>query len=265
MPQLPALIIAGGQPEPTNPLYQETLGQPRALLDMGGMTMLGRVLHGLSTAHSVGELVVAGLDERYWGAIEQPRPVTFLPSAGSLVGNVQQGLAYLRPMYEGICPVALLCAGDIPHLEGGMVDELVAQAEPFDHLFYYPAVTPATMEKAYPGAQRTYVHLRGKLELAGADVGLLRYELLDTDREVWEEITAVRKSPAAIARVVGYWFMLKYLLRWLSVADIEHKTMSILHTNRLPRLLITPHAPLAMDGDKPHQVALLRQRWEKGV
>lgn len=260
--QLPALITAGGTPAPDTPLYHETLGQPKALLDMGGMTMLGRVLHGLAEAGSVGELVVAGLDEPYWPAIEQPRPVTFLPNAGSMVRNVQQGLAYLRPNHEADCPVALVCSSDIPHLQGFMVDELVAEAWPFDRLFYYPAVTPETMEEAYPSAERTYIKLKGGLRLAGADVGLMRYDLLDTDPHLWEQLTAARKHAWQIARRVGWGVLLKLLLRQLSVEEIYATAVRVLEADREPQLLITPHAALAMDADKVHQVALLRKRYE---
>ncbi|MCA9981620.1 MAG: nucleotidyltransferase family protein [Anaerolineales bacterium] len=260
--QLPVLITAGGIPEPDSPLYHETLGQPKALLDMGGMTMLGRVLHGLAEAESVGELVVTGLDEVYWAAIqhEQPRPVTFLPNAGSMVGNIQQGLAYLRPRHETTCPVALICSSDIPHMQGFMVDELVNEARPFDRLFYYVAVTPETIEAVYPGAERTYVNLKGGLRLAGADVGLVRYELLDTDPQLWEQLTAARKHAWQIARRVGWGVLFKLLLRQLSVADIYATAVRVLKTNREPQLIITPHAALAMDADKPHQVALLRAK-----
>lgn len=261
-PSIPALITAGGTPAPESPLYQETLGQPRALLDMGGMTMLGRVLHGLHQATSVGELVVTGLDERYWPAIEQPRPVTFLPDQGSMVRNIQQGLAYLRPKYEDECPVALVCSSDIPHLQGFMVDELVAETGPWAHIFYYPAVTPETMEAAYPEATRTYVRLRGGLQLAGADVGLVRYELLESDPQLWEDLTAVRKNARQIAQRVGWWLSFKLLIGWLSVRDIQNTAVRLLQTDRPPQLIITPHAPLAMDADKPHQVALLRQKYE---
>jgi hypothetical protein len=258
---LPLLITAGGVPHPDTALYRETLGQPKALLDMGGMTMLGRVLHGLAEADSVGDIVVAGLDEIYWDAIEQPRPVIFLPNWGSLVGNVRGGLIYLRQRYEAVAPVALVCASDIPHVRGFMIDELVAQARPFDRLFYYPAVTPATMEAAYPGANRTYVNLKDGLRIAGADVGLMHYDLLDSDQQLWTQIAAGRKRAWQIARLVGLGFTLKLLLRQLSPEEIYATAVRVLKADRPPQLLITPHAALAMDADKPHQVAILRQKY----
>jgi NDP-sugar pyrophosphorylase family protein len=42
-----AIVIAGGIPEPGDPLYEYTQGQPKALLDIAGKPMVQWVLDAL--------------------------------------------------------------------------------------------------------------------------------------------------------------------------------------------------------------------------
>ena len=48
-----AIVIAGGVPKPEDPLYEYTQGQPKALLDIAGKSMVQWVLDALAEADSI--------------------------------------------------------------------------------------------------------------------------------------------------------------------------------------------------------------------
>ena len=61
MTHINCVILAGGLPEPGEPMYEMTQGKSKALLDMNGRTMLERVVDALQASETIGEIVVVGL------------------------------------------------------------------------------------------------------------------------------------------------------------------------------------------------------------
>ena len=260
--KLPVIVLAGGIPREGDPLFAYTAGKPKALLDMGGRPMISRVLDALQNARSVGEIVVIGLDDPAdQQALQPKRPVAFLPNQGSLIQNAIAGLHWIETHYPEN-DIFLICSSDIPHLSGEMVDDLVASCRPFDRLLYYPIATPETIEVVYPGSKRTYTRLKGGVKFAGGDIFVAQTAVLDTNHDLWEKLTQARKHAWQIARVVGFRTLLKLLFRRMSLEEAAETAGRILGSDRPVGVIFTPHAELAMDGDKPHQIDLLRRRYE---
>lgn len=247
------IIAAGGTPGPDDPLYAYTQGQPKALLDMEGRTMLERVVDALQAAESVGRIVVIGLGSDM--GMQFQRPVDMhLPDQGGMVANVLAGVDWLRqddPSLETV----LFCTSDIPTITGPIVDEFVNRCRPFDHCVYYIAVTQEAMETRFPHSNRTYVKLKG-YNIAGGDMAVARVQLIDDHEELWVTLSNARKHAWQLARIVGLGTLVKYLFRQLSIAEIEETGERIVHCP--VKVVIDPPAELAMDADKPAQVDMLR-------
>ena len=58
-----AIVMSGGIPEPEDPLYEFTQGEPKALLEIAGKPMIQWVLDAISGAESVGKVVLISLSE----------------------------------------------------------------------------------------------------------------------------------------------------------------------------------------------------------
>ena len=252
MTTINCVIMAGGLPLPDDPLYPLTQGKSKVLLDMGGRTMLERVADALQNAQSVGEVVVVGLGSDLGMTFQ--RPVYHLPDQGRLLQNALAGIAKIRELHPETSLV-LLCSADIPTITSAIVDDFVEKCRPYDKGIVYNFVDKATMESRFPSSSRTYVKLKDAL-IAGGDMTLIQADLADDNQEIWEALTNARKHAWQLARVVGLRFMLKFLLRQLSFADIEAAGERI--TGRPCQVMLNPHAEIAMDADKPEQVQLLR-------
>ena len=250
------VITAGGLPEPDDPLYAYTQGKTKALLDMGGRTMLERVVDALQAAKNVDDIVVAGLGSDLGMTFQ--RPVFHVPDQGSLIGNVLGGIRFLKERQPDLGMI-ILSSSDIPSITADIVDQYVAACAPFDKAIYYNFVDEPTMEARFPGSNRTFVKLKG-VNVAGGDLLLAHSDLAESHIDLWTALTEGRKHAWKLARLVGITFLLKFLFRQVSLTDIEEKVLQTI--GRPVQAVLSPFAELAMDADKPHQVDLLKREFE---
>ncbi len=247
------IVTAGGLPGPEDPLYPYTQGKPKALLDMGGRTMLERVMDALQNSKYVESIVLIGLEDDM--GMQFKRPIDkYLPDESSLVGNVLSGVNWLRQEYPDMKSV-LFCSSDLPALTGANVDSYVESCEPFDKGIYYIFVTREEMEARFPGSKRTYTKLKG-VEIAGGDIAIAQVDIADENEELWRSLTNARKNAWKLARIVGFKVLLKLLFRRLTIADIEETASRII--GRPAKIVLNAPAEMAMDVDKPEQLELLR-------
>jgi len=188
------------------------------------------------------------------------RSVHHLPDHGSLVGNNIAGIAWLREQNPDT-GVVLACSSDIPLITANMVDKLDELCQPFDDDYYYTYIAKETMEKRFPGSNRTYVKLKG-LEIAGGDLGLMHSSVIDSNRELFEALANARKHAWKIAKVVGLKMLIKFLFRRLGIAELKVEAERILGGSVC--IVELPFAELAMDADKPEQVDMLRAEFADG-
>jgi GTP:adenosylcobinamide-phosphate guanylyltransferase len=247
------IITAGGLPGPDDPIYSYTQGQSKALLDMNGRTMLERVVDALQGSRHVDEIVVVGLGHDHGQQFR--RPVHHVPDNGGLFSNVLAGINWVRQNREPAGHV-LICSGDVPAITADHIDDHIQACQPLDKAIYYTFATRQVIEERFPHSNRTYVKLKG-LEIAGGDLVIADPTVADHNQELWNALAEGRKHAWKLARTVGFYFLLKLLLRQLRLEDIENKAASII--GRPTKVIMTPHAELAMDVDKPRQVEMLRQ------
>ncbi len=250
-------IAAGGRPGPEDPLYPYTGGRPKACIDMGGRTMLERVVDALQASKYIEEIVVVGLTEEDHAGMTFARPVSFLPDHGSLVGNGRAGLDWgieRRPDSTEM----LFCSSDIPLITGEIVNQYIDGCRPFEFLGYYTFVKKETMEARFPGSKRTFTKLHG-LEVAGGDMMLVQTRIAKTNDDLWIALTNARKHAWKLARIVGFRFLLKFLLKRLTVGDIERAAENSIGAPIKVQISAIPE--LAMDADKPQQVEMIRREF----
>ena len=247
------VIIAGGLPAPDDPLYAYTQGKSKALIDMHGRTMLERVVDALQNSQSIEEIVVAGLGSDQ--GMTFARPVHHLADQGSLVTNARAGMIWLRQRHPTSSDRILICSADVPAITAEQIDAHIAACQPLDKSIYYIFATKETIEKRFPHSERTYVKLKGR-EIAGGDLVIADSDLAEGNDELFEKLTNARKHAWQLARIVGLRFLLKLLLRQISFTDIEDAVWRTI--GKEAKIMLTPHAELAMDADRPDQIELLR-------
>ncbi len=248
-----AVVIAGGIPQPDEPLYPYTQGKPKASLDICGKPMLQWVLDALGAARQVENVVLVGLPEG--GGISCAKPLVFIPNQASMIENVLAGIKKASEINPAASNV-LLSTSDIPGITPEMVDWEVDTTRTMDVDLCYNIVERAVIEKRYPGSRRTFTRLRG-VEVCGADMHVVHTSVASLNPEIWERLIASRKNPVKQAAILGFDTLLLMLLRLITLDKAVSKVTARLHMTG--KAIISPYAEMAMDVDKPHQLEMMRR------
>ncbi len=256
-----AIVIAGGIPQPEQPLYEYTQGKAKAMLDIAGKPMIQWVLDAIGNAKKVDNVIIIGLPDE--SKVTCEKPTYHIPNQGRMLANISAGIDKMReinPKSEYVLSVS----SDIPAITGEMIDWLIDTAMETRHDVYYGVVKKETMDARYPNSNRTFTKLKD-MELCGADIHIAHHTMT-TDPEhlaTWEVLIGKRKQPLKQAASVGFLTLVLLLLGRLSLADAVARTTKKL--NFTGRAIIWEYAEAAMDVDKPHQLEILRADLEKTI
>jgi molybdopterin-guanine dinucleotide biosynthesis protein A len=247
-----AILLAGGIPRPDEPLYAESAGRGKALIDVAGKPMAQWLLDALSASQRVENVTIIGVDPP--SGLTCTKPLTFLPNGKGLLDNVLLGLAHVRQQSPDTTHI-LLASTDIPAVTPAIIDWVIESTRATDSDLNYLVVERPTMEARFPDSRRSFVRLRD-VEVCGGDLNVLSVNLAEKT-ELWERLVAARKSARRQAGLLGYDLLFLLLTRRITLKQAETRISQRLDIKG--HVIISPYAELAMDVDKPEQLAILRQ------
>lgn len=242
-----AVVLAGA---PNDGPLQEVSDLPyEALIPMAGRPMVCYVVDALEEAPQIGRIVVVGPQEVRSVLRSSTEMVV---SAGSLVDNIQAGLAYLAPTR----PV-LVVTSDIPLITAEAIEDFIHRCKQVEADLYYPIVSKEVNELHYPKVQRTYVTLKDGT-FTGGNMVLLQPEILAKCEEIISRAVGMRKKPVQLSRMLGLRFIIRYLLKRLEMAEIEDRAGMILGFSG--KGIVSPYPEVGIDVDKPSDYHLVQDK-----
>ena len=248
-----AIVLAGGIPQPDEPLYNYTKGDPKALTDIAGKPMIQWVLDALSDAKHVDNVIIVGLSPK--NELISKKPVYYLSNQGRMLANIVAGVNKSLELGRRTKYV-LVVSADIPALKPEMVDWLVETAMQTKDDLYYGVCTREVMEARFPGSNRTYTKLKD-VELCGADINLTHVRMATEHLDMWESLIGTRKSPLKQAGLIGLGTLWKVFTKSITLDELVAVVCERIGIKG--RAIVWSHAEPCMDVDKPHQLELLRE------
>lgn len=248
-----AIVLAGGIPQPNDPLYAYSQGGSKALIDVAGKPMVQWIVDALAEAKSVDQIIVIGLSQK--SELTCSKPLHYISNQGRMLANIVAGSEKsleLKPNIDHL----LVCSADIPALRGDMVDWLVKTAMQTDDELYYGVCPREVMEARYPNSKRTYTKLK-EMELCGADVNLVRISIIKEHMAVWEALIGNRKSPLRQAGIIGFDTLFQLATRQFTLESLVERASQRIGIKG--RAIVWQQAEPCMDVDKPHQLELMRE------
>ncbi len=255
-----ALVAAGHTPGKTDALLEYAGAENKALIPIAGKPMIKWVADALTGSRHVERLVVVGLDAAC-GIDFGAKPVVFAPDHGRLLKNLLAGITRVLQDTTDRDRI-LVCACDIPLITTAIVDDHIAAMLQTRHDLYYTIVDQATMLARFPASRRSYTHVRDGV-FCGGDLNMASGRVIETNAALWDDLLEARKSVLRQARRVGFWTLLQFATRTLSISAAERRAEHILGVKC--RAIRTPHAEIGMDVDKPFQLDIVRAELEKRV
>jgi GTP:adenosylcobinamide-phosphate guanylyltransferase len=247
-----AIVIAGGIPQPNDPLYTYSNGDAKALIDIAGKPMVQWVLDALGEAGSVDNVIAVGLSAR--SGVTCRKPLYFLPNQGRMLSNIVTGVHKSLEL-DRKNKYVLVVSSDIPSLKGSMVDWLVQTSMQTKDDLYYGVCPREVMEKRFPDSKRTYTRLRD-MEVCGSDINVSHVRMATEHLDMWEQLIGNRKSPLRQAGIIGFGTAFSLLTGRLTLEDAVARVGQRIGIKG--RAIVWEHAEPCMDVDKPHQLELLR-------
>jgi GTP:adenosylcobinamide-phosphate guanylyltransferase len=227
-----------------------------ALLDVGGVPMLARVVRTLKASPSIGRIVVS-IDDA--SALEGVPELRASVADGSLVCHTALD-SPSRSVLDALTTAAagervLVVTADHALLTTDMVEHFTANASGDADVVV--AVVSATVIRArYPESTRTYIKLRDDW-VSGANLFAFLTPEARRAAEFWVRAERFRKQPWRLVGVFGPAALLLFLLRRLDLeAAMERVSRAMGLRARAVRM---PWAEAAIDVDRPADLELVNR------
>ena len=248
-----AIVTAGGEIQPDEPLYAVTQGGLKAMVDINGKPMVQWVLDALCASSDVDRVVVVGLPPET--SLDCACPLHLLPDQGDMLSNIRMAVRECLRI-DPTSAYAILAAGDNPALRSEIVDWLTCQAQDYDQDIYVTLLERTTLEVEFPESRRNYTHLKN-MQVCNGDLYCFRLEAAIQEKPLWESLVTSGKNPFRQASILGYDTLLFLTLRQLTLKDAEatiNKRMGI-----KGRMILSPYAEIGMRIDKPAHLEFMRE------
>jgi CTP:molybdopterin cytidylyltransferase MocA len=249
-----ALVLAGTRLG-GDPLTRYAGVSHKALIEVGGCTMIERVVGALSAVPDVARIVVA---------IEQPEVLRGLPGLQapactkplSTMSTEEGPSATVGAALAREGAPLLVTTADHPLLQAHWVQEFLAAC---------PASADVTaalarrhlVEAAAPDTRRTWLRFADG-DFSGCNLFLMAHPAAAGAVELWREIEQERKNPLRMMRRLGWTFALRYRLGRLSLGAAAARLGALAGGARLAVVEMSD-GRAAIDVDKPDDLDLARR------
>ena len=247
-----ALVLAGSRPGTIDPVAAAEGVSHKALVDVGGMPMLARVLHALRDAGIEHIAVSADSPEVLslaYALSAIPVPPGTGPSASVAAGFATMG------------PPLLVTTADHALLRPQWIADFIADT-PAEADVAVLLARRELVEAALPGTRRTWLRFADGA-WSGCNLFLLNTAKADEAIETWKAVEAERKRPWKIAARLGAGTLASYLAGRLTLSE------AIARLGRkvgIEAAVVAARDGLAaVDVDKPTDLVQVRQILSGGV
>jgi len=245
MKSIDAVVLAGG---PADAIAARQPGAPnKAFVEIGGVTLVGRVLAALRAAEPIGRIVaVAPPAMRAHPGLALADELR--PDGVRITESLRNGLAGFPPDAD-----VLVVASDLPILTRAAIEDFVTRVRDLDADVVYGCVEQRAHLARFPEVPHTWARLREGTYCGGGLMSIKPRALPLLDRFI-ERLGAARKHPLRLASLFGWDVLARYALRRLTIADAEVRASNILGAS--VRALVSPFPETGVNVDRVSDVAL---------
>jgi len=254
-PVFDALILAGRRGG-IDELADQAGATHRALIEVGGVSMLERVIATLRAVPGLGRIMVsidrpdlARLDAGLT-SLEATGTISLLPATGSPSRSVLEALERLedRPL--------LLTTADHPLLTPEMVEHFLDLATKNGPDLAIGLVPERIVRARFPESKRTYLEFRDG-GYSGANLFAFLGPASRRAAEFWVRAERLRKRPWRLAASFGLWSLALFLTRQLTLADAMERASRTIGAR--VEAIALPFAQAAVDVDRMGDLLLARR------
>lgn len=236
-----AVVLAGGNAKGLAPV------SAKGLVPVNGRPMVEYVVDTLSRCEDIGRIcVVIPVEHSFNGTFKK---VDVNVASGSLPAVAKAGLDFL----EAKEPVLMLST-DIPLITPEAISDFLKRCSTKKAEFYYPIIRYGESEKRFPDVKRTYARIK-EGRFTGGNMMLINPGFINRNFDLIERIYELRKQPVKIAKILGFSFLLRFILGMLTIGQLEGRIGHM--TNAVCVAIETPYVEIGVDVDKKSDLQLV--------
>ena len=245
MERADVVILAAGRLRPHDAALAGV--ELKALLNVGGTTLLRRIVAAVKASRAVSRVIVVGPRELRSSVRDADE---WVDERSSGEENV---LAGLRASQAGR---AMVSASDLPFVEAAHVDDFASRV-PAEADFAYPAYEREEFLAAFPGGRTRFARV-GRSYWTGGSVCLMDRGAALRNASLIRRGFRARKSQLAMASLLGMDVLVRYVFGNLRLADVERRLSDL--SGASIAVVRGAHPALAMDCDGIADIAYVRTR-----
>lgn len=246
MDKINALILAGA---PAGVEMSPENGDiSRAMLPIGGKTMIQRVVDALRGSPSIGRVIAVGRVEA--DGLDQ-----VVEPCDTLVANIRRGLDEIGP-----CDAVLIVSADVPMLTSEAVEDFIARARGVGADMVYPIIRKADCQARHPELRRTYLKT-GDGVFTGGNIMLVRPEFIRRNWQAIENAYAARKHVFQLARMIGVGVLVRVVVAQMVPGVLRLSALEKAASRMLGdkvAVVISAYPEIGEDVDKPSDLSAVR-------
>jgi len=242
-----AIILAGG--ENNEPLGQFSSQSYEAMIEIDGKPMVTFVANALAATPQVEKIFVVGPVEQL-SQCDFPTNTILVEGGNTISETIQLGMNALGHQRK-----VLVVTADIPLLTPLAIEDFLGQCRNEDVDLYYPIVSKEINNQYYPGNKRTYVRFTDGT-YTGGNIFLVNPAIVPRCLVVAKELINNRKNPFKLCCILGWGFVLRFLIGTLSLSKVKERVAELLGVTGT--IIQSPYPELGIDVDKPSDLELVR-------
>lgn len=242
------VLAGGGKPEP---LTEQEGVSNKAFIKLHNKPIIAYILDALHQASSVDRIIVVGPQKEFEEMQKERSFFDLAAEQGSMLENLAAGFGLTDT--EKPC---LVVTGDIPLIKAAVIEEFLELCSPYEYDLYYPVLTREACLERFPDTERTYVRLK-EGHVTGGNIGLVRPGWFLENKARLEMFISYRKKPLKLLRILPLSLGIKYLLKTLSLEDLEYHLSRLLSLKA--KAVPCDCVEIAVDIDKVSDLEMARK------
>lgn len=224
----------------------------KALLNVGGRSILTSTIETLRSIDQINRIVVVGSDQILDNA--RASGIDGYVSPGkSAPDNILRGFQWLQQQSERPTNRVLVVTADMPFLTSSSLMAFLDSC-PDDADLALPIIKKEDFNREYPEYEAIYVRLKDG-EITPGCAYLLRSDLIPALHQRLESLFSARKSQIRSAIIAGPEIALRFITRNLAVSHIVHRVESLLNCRAFPVLGSAPELAFDIDNQSDYEYA----------
>jgi CTP:molybdopterin cytidylyltransferase MocA len=255
-PAFASVILAGERTE-RDALRDHSGVACKALIDIGGASMIRRVIDALTASRCITSISLSGpergcvqADAKLAELVEQQR-VAWSPAAGTpstSADHMLRGFPSDQPV--------LLTTADHPLLSSEIVEHFCREAAVSGCDVIIGLAPYELVKSTYPDLKKTVLRFRDG-NYCGCNLFAFTTEQGRRAADFWRRVEKDRKKPLVVIGLLGWWSVIRYRLGWLTL-DGALERLSRKLGLRLGAVIL-PYANAAVDVDSVADYQLVQQ------